>query len=223
MAEHGLWYPPDPASAPWSTIGGNVATNAGGLCCLKYGVTRDYVLGLEAVVGGPAGAYGTARAARSPDHQGRQRLRPGRAVHRLGGHARRDHRDHPAAAAGPAGAAADGGRRLRQRGRRRRGGGSAAPGWVCCRPRWSCSTGPACRPSRSWKHLGLAGRRGGAAAGPDRHPGLGRATTRPTRAGRASAAPAPPGRSSPPTRARRRRCSPPAASPIRRWNGSARC
>jgi glycolate oxidase len=60
VAEHGLWYPPDPASAPWSTIGGNVATNAGGLCCLKYGVTRDYVLGLRAVVGGPAGAYGTS-------------------------------------------------------------------------------------------------------------------------------------------------------------------
>ena len=52
VAEHGLWYPPDPASAPWSTIGGNVATNAGGLCCLKYGVTRDYVLGLRAVAGG---------------------------------------------------------------------------------------------------------------------------------------------------------------------------
>src|SRR6266704_2303318 len=59
VAEHGLWYPPDPASAPWSTIGGNVATNAGGLCCLKYGVTRDYVLGLRAVVGGPV-AYGDA-------------------------------------------------------------------------------------------------------------------------------------------------------------------
>jgi glycolate oxidase len=59
VAEHGLWYPPDPASAPWSTIGGNVSTNAGGLCCLKYGVTRDYVLGLEAVMGGPAGEYGT--------------------------------------------------------------------------------------------------------------------------------------------------------------------
>jgi glycolate oxidase len=44
-----LWYPPDPASAPWSTIGGNVATNAGGLCCVKYGVTRDYVLALEVV------------------------------------------------------------------------------------------------------------------------------------------------------------------------------
>ncbi|MFG1603315.1 FAD-binding oxidoreductase [Actinoplanes sp. NPDC049265] len=59
VAEHGLWYPPDPASAPWSTIGGNVATNAGGMCCLKYGVTRDYVLGLTAVAGGPAGDYGT--------------------------------------------------------------------------------------------------------------------------------------------------------------------
>ncbi|WP_049572365.1 FAD-binding oxidoreductase [Nocardiopsis sp. SBT366] len=51
VAQDGLWYPPDPASSPWSTIGGNVATNAGGLCCVKYGVTRDYVLGMEAVVG----------------------------------------------------------------------------------------------------------------------------------------------------------------------------
>lgn len=50
-AEHGLWYPPDPASAPWSTIGGNVATNAGGICCVKYGVTADYVLGLQVVTG----------------------------------------------------------------------------------------------------------------------------------------------------------------------------
>jgi glycolate oxidase len=49
VAAHGLWYPPDPASSPWSTIGGNVATNAGGLCCVKYGVTRDYVLALEVV------------------------------------------------------------------------------------------------------------------------------------------------------------------------------
>lgn len=61
VAEHGLWYPPDPASAAWSTLGGNVATNAGGLCCLKYGVTRDYVLGMRAVMGGAAG-YGTAVA-----------------------------------------------------------------------------------------------------------------------------------------------------------------
>ncbi len=50
-AEHDLWYPPDPASSPWSTIGGNVATNAGGLCCVKYGVTGDYVLGVELVNG----------------------------------------------------------------------------------------------------------------------------------------------------------------------------
>jgi glycolate oxidase len=50
-AAHGLWYPPDPASSPWSTIGGNVATNAGGVCCVKYGVTGDYVLALEVVTG----------------------------------------------------------------------------------------------------------------------------------------------------------------------------
>ena len=60
----GLWYPPDPASAPWSTIGGNVATNAGGLCCLKYGVTRDYVLGLRVVAGGPAGYGNVVRLGR---------------------------------------------------------------------------------------------------------------------------------------------------------------
>ena len=51
VAAHGLWYPPDPASSPWSTIGGNVATNAGGVCCVKYGVTREYVLELELVTG----------------------------------------------------------------------------------------------------------------------------------------------------------------------------
>jgi glycolate oxidase len=50
-ATYGLWYPPDPASSPWSTIGGNIATNAGGVCCVKYGVTRDYVLALEVVTG----------------------------------------------------------------------------------------------------------------------------------------------------------------------------
>lgn len=51
VAEQGLWYPPDPASSPWATIGGNVATNAGGVCCVKYGVTGDYVLGLQVVTG----------------------------------------------------------------------------------------------------------------------------------------------------------------------------
>ncbi|MBT8207766.1 MAG: FAD-binding protein [Acidimicrobiia bacterium] len=50
VASHGLFYPPDPASVEISSIGGNVATNAGGLCCVKYGVTRDYVIGLEVVL-----------------------------------------------------------------------------------------------------------------------------------------------------------------------------
>jgi len=49
-AAHGLWYPPDPASFEFCSIGGNIATNAGGLCCVKYGVTVDYVLGLEVVL-----------------------------------------------------------------------------------------------------------------------------------------------------------------------------
>jgi len=47
----GLFYPPDPASLKFSTIGGNIAECAGGMCAVKYGVTRDYVLGLEAVLG----------------------------------------------------------------------------------------------------------------------------------------------------------------------------
>lgn len=46
----GLFYPPDPASKEFSTLGGNVAECAGGPRCVKYGVTRDYVLGLEVVV-----------------------------------------------------------------------------------------------------------------------------------------------------------------------------
>jgi glycolate oxidase len=46
----GLYYPPDPASRADCTLGGNIATNAGGPRCLKYGVTRDYVLGLEVVL-----------------------------------------------------------------------------------------------------------------------------------------------------------------------------
>ncbi len=50
VATEGLYYPPDPASFDMSSIGGNVATNAGGLCCVKYGVTRDYVMGLEVVL-----------------------------------------------------------------------------------------------------------------------------------------------------------------------------
>ena len=50
VAEVGLFYPPDPSSWELSTIGGNLATNAGGLCCVKYGVTADFVRGLEVVL-----------------------------------------------------------------------------------------------------------------------------------------------------------------------------
>jgi glycolate dehydrogenase FAD-linked subunit len=46
----GLFYPPDPASLKFSTLGGNVAENAGGPRCVKYGVTRDFVMGLEVVL-----------------------------------------------------------------------------------------------------------------------------------------------------------------------------
>ncbi len=46
----GLFYAPDPSSYDWCTLGGNLSTNAGGLCCVKYGVTTDAVLGLEVVL-----------------------------------------------------------------------------------------------------------------------------------------------------------------------------
>jgi glycolate oxidase len=50
VEKKGLFYPPDPASRADCSLGGNIATNAGGPRCLKYGVTRDYVLGLEVVL-----------------------------------------------------------------------------------------------------------------------------------------------------------------------------
>ncbi len=73
VATQGLWYPPDPASQSISTIGGNVATNAGGICCVKYGVTRDYVLGLTVVL-----ADGQVARVGAPDREGRHRVRPHR-------------------------------------------------------------------------------------------------------------------------------------------------
>ncbi|MFF0202168.1 FAD-binding oxidoreductase [Streptomyces sp. NPDC005017] len=50
VAEHGLAYPPDPSSWEQCTIGGNIGTASGGLCCVKYGVTAEYVLGLDVVL-----------------------------------------------------------------------------------------------------------------------------------------------------------------------------
>ncbi len=50
LEPHGLWFAPDPASREIASVGGNIATNAGGLLCAKYGVTRDAVLGLKVVL-----------------------------------------------------------------------------------------------------------------------------------------------------------------------------
>ncbi len=50
VAERGLYYPPDPSSWEQCTIGGNIGTGSGGLCCVKYGVTAEYVLGLDVVL-----------------------------------------------------------------------------------------------------------------------------------------------------------------------------
>ncbi|RJQ76534.1 FAD-binding protein [Pseudonocardiaceae bacterium YIM PH 21723] len=50
VEKEGLFYAPDPSSYDWCTIGGNLSTNAGGLCCVKYGVTTDAVLGLDVVL-----------------------------------------------------------------------------------------------------------------------------------------------------------------------------
>jgi len=69
LVPHNLFYPPDPSSGPVCTLGGNVAMNAGGAHCFRYGVTSNYVLGLEVVLldgsvhrfGGPAGGRGDWR------------------------------------------------------------------------------------------------------------------------------------------------------------------
>lgn len=50
LGEHGLWWAPDPASRAIATVGGNIATGAGGLLCAKYGVVRDAVLGVDLVL-----------------------------------------------------------------------------------------------------------------------------------------------------------------------------
>jgi glycolate oxidase subunit GlcD len=69
LKPHGVFYPPDPSSGPVCTLGGNVASNAGGAHCFRYGVTSNYVLGVEVVLldgsvhcfGGPAGGRGPWR------------------------------------------------------------------------------------------------------------------------------------------------------------------
>lgn len=69
LKPYGVFYPPDPSSGPVCTLGGNVAMNAGGAHCFRYGVTSNYVLGVEAILldgsvhrfGGPAGGRGPWR------------------------------------------------------------------------------------------------------------------------------------------------------------------
>ena len=59
VAEQGLFYPPDPSSWEFCSIGGNLSTNSGGLCCVKYGVTTDYVLWLDVVLAPSRASRGT--------------------------------------------------------------------------------------------------------------------------------------------------------------------
>ena len=81
-ANTGLYYPPDPSSWETCTIGGNIGTGAGGLCCVKYGVTAEYVLGLDVVL-----ADGRLLTTGRRTAKGVAGLRPDPAVRRLRGHA----------------------------------------------------------------------------------------------------------------------------------------
>ncbi len=90
-AAQGLYYPPDPSSADFCTIGGNVATGAGGAMAVQYGVTRDYVLGLTVVL--PTGEIIEAGA---PHHEKCRGLRPHPPLPGLRGHARGHHQHRPA-------------------------------------------------------------------------------------------------------------------------------
>ncbi|GAA3371410.1 hypothetical protein GCM10017744_099040 [Streptomyces antimycoticus] len=214
-AEQGLWYPPDPASAPWSTIGGNVATNAGGLCCVKYGVTRDYVLGLEMVTGtGELVRLGrrTAKGVAGYDLAGLMvgsegtlgviteitvRLRPRREAERtVAGYF------SSVVAAGRAVAAI--------------GAAGLTPSALELIDRHCLAA------VDKWKNMGLSvdadvvllGRTDAPARPGRRRPSACSPVSR--RRGR-------PGPRSPRTRRRRTRCSRPGGSPIRRWSGWARC
>ena len=122
------------------SIGGNLATNAGGLCCVRYGVTTDYVLGLEVVL-----ADGRAVRLGGRTIKDVAGLRPEAAVRRLRGHPRGDHRGRPAAPAAPGP-----GRHRRGDIRRRRGGGRAVAAIDGDDPSGACSnswTGAPSRPS----------------------------------------------------------------------------
>ena len=94
VAAEGLFYGPDPASYEMCSIGGNLGTNAGGLCCVKYGQTRDWVLGLEVVL-----ADGTVIRTGGKNVKDVAGYSPDAAVRRVPGHARTDHGGDAAPAA----------------------------------------------------------------------------------------------------------------------------
>ena len=111
----GLFYPPDPNSCDTCMVGGNIAENAGGPRAFKYGVTREYVLGLEVVLmGGRDAPHGASH------REGGHRLRRDGAARRERGDARGLHGGDAPARAEPAGDR-DGARALRRRARRRSG------------------------------------------------------------------------------------------------------
>ena len=95
VAAHGLRYTPDPGSREISSIGGNIATNAGGMSCCKYGVTADHVAALTAVL-----ADGTVVRTGAAHPQERHRARPDPAAGRLRGHPRGRRRGDRLAAPG---------------------------------------------------------------------------------------------------------------------------
>ena len=131
----GLFYAPDPASYEISTIGGNIATNAGGLRCAKYGVTRESVLALDVVL-----ADGSLDLCRPPLDQGRHGPRPRLAVRRVRGHPR-DRRARDGAPAAAPRRASHGHRVLRHD--RGRGAALAAiTASACARASSSSSTSP---------------------------------------------------------------------------------
>ena len=95
LAKEGLFFPPDPQSFAGCTMGGVVAENSGGPSCLKYGVAKQYVLGLEVVL-----ADGQIMKLGGLTPEKPHRLRADDAFHRLGGDAGGNHPDNAPAAAG---------------------------------------------------------------------------------------------------------------------------
>ena len=126
---HGLYYAPDPSSQSACTLGGNVAENAGGPHCLKYGVTTNHVVALEVLLPDGRVVRLGSRSGESwgPDLVGALRRQRGDVRHR--------HRDHAAPRAAPR-LGAHPARRLPVHPRRQRGGERRSSPPELCPPRW---------------------------------------------------------------------------------------